>query len=173
MNCKESWMKTLRSLAGALLCVVATTGAGFAVDSRPLPRATVSISVAGQKTVLTKELVASLNAQRKAKGLRSLTLNKRLSRAAQRHVDDMIRRGYFSHTSPDGTRPLARVTKTGYKACLVAENLSYSWPTVNKATADWMGSSGHRANILNRSMKEVGIGIGPNNLFVAVFAKPC
>lgn len=166
-------MKKLRSLIGAVLCVMATAGAAFAVDLRPLPKATVSISVAGQKTALTKELVASLNAQRKAKGLRPLTLDKRLSRAAQHHVDDMIRRDYFGHVAPDGSRPLLRTLKTGYKACLVAENLSYSWPSVHKAMEDWMRSNGHRANILNRNMKEVGIGVGPNNLFVAVFAKPC
>lgn len=143
-----------------------------AAEIRPLPRATVHIAVSNPQAT-AHELLTAMNAERRAHGLRKLHLDKALSRAAQAHVDDMIRRNYFGHATPEGVMPMKRAAKAGYKGCMVAENLSYSWKTVDLAMAGWMQSQGHRANMLNGEMKDVGIGIGPNNLFVAVFAKPC
>lgn len=157
-----------------LSCVVAVlSGAMAHAGVRPMPEATVNVALSSNTKQVERNILTSINAQRNANGLRKLQLNAKLSRAAQKHADDMTRRGYFSHTAPDGTRPLARVTKVGYKGCLVAENLSYSWKSVDLAMADWMRSSGHRSNVLHPQFKEVGIGIGPNNLFVTVFATPC
>ncbi|SFK07400.1 CAP domain-containing protein [Celeribacter neptunius] len=147
-------------------------GASEARDLRPLPKATVSIPVSNPQAT-ARDLLSAMNAERRAQGLRKLRLNSALSKAAQAHVDDMIRRNYFAHIAPNGSRPIHRANAAGYKGCMVAENLSYSWKTIDLAMAGWMQSSGHRANLLNREMKDVGIGIGPNNLFVAVFAKPC
>ncbi|WP_417262772.1 CAP domain-containing protein [Celeribacter sp.] len=165
-------MTILRALMMMTLAVGGGAGAAHAADVRPLPKATVSVAVSNSQTT-TQDLLTAMNAERRAKGLRKLRLDPALSKAAQAHVNDMMRRQYFAHISPEGARPIHRAAKQGYKGCLVAENLSYSWKSVDLAMAGWMRSDGHRANLLNRDMRDVGIGIGPNNLFVAVFAKPC
>lgn len=139
---------------------------------RPLPKATVQVSVANPATA-ARDLGALINGARKSAGLPALPLNAKLSKAAQRHVDDMIRRGYFAHQAPDGSTPLKRTQKAGYKGCLVAENLSYSWKSLDIGVTEWMRSPGHRANMLNPAFREMGVGVGPNNLLVAVFATPC
>lgn len=166
-------MSVARYLAAGAIALGILAGSAQAIELRPLPKATVQISVQGKQSQLQKQLVTAINQQRKAAGLKTLKMNSKLSRTAQAHADDMIRRGYFGHVAPNGSKPLARTQKAGYKGCLVAENLSYSWKTVDQAMAGWMKSSGHRYNMLHRDMREVGIGVGPNNLFVAVFAKPC
>jgi uncharacterized protein YkwD len=107
-----------------------------------------------------------LNAERRARGLRALRHNADLASAALVHARDMVRRKYFSHTSPSGRTFVSRIRATGYLSGVsrwtVGENLA--WGSGTRATAAaivraWMGSPGHRANILNASFREIGIGI--------------
>ena len=87
-------------------------------------------------------------------------------KAAVGHSDDMVARRYFSHDEPDGDGMSDRMRRVGYirpgDGYSVGENIA--WGTQNLATAAeiheaWMNSAGHRANILRRSFKEIGIGI--------------
>ncbi|GAA3853284.1 CAP domain-containing protein [Celeribacter arenosi] len=165
-------MGFMRFVVTALVMTAGLIAVPSQAGVRALPEATVQIAVSN-KSQAGKDVSDLINAYRKSKGLSPLNLNAKLSKAAQKHADDMIRRGYFAHVSPSGSKPLARVRKAGYKGCLVAENLSYSWKTVDIAVAEWMKSSGHRTNIMHPRFRDVGVGIGPNNLIVAVFAKPC
>lgn len=118
-------------------------------------------------------ILAGINAERAAKGLPALSTDPRLTRAAQAHAQDMAARGYFSHTAPDGSTPKARAERAGYRACLIAENISQGYPTVAGAMAGWMASKGHRDNILRRGVSEIGVGVGAGRTYVTVFAKPC
>jgi uncharacterized protein YkwD len=122
-----------------------------------------------------------LNAERRAHGLRPLRAEKRLRRAARSHGRDLVRYRYFSHTSRTGTRPLTRITRTGYGRGrrLVGENLA--WGRAGKSSpraivAAWMASPSHRANILTARFREIGIGIvagapvgGPGGTYVTEF----
>ena len=114
---------------------------------------------------VAQSVLCLLNAQRAARGLRPLKMNRRLSRAALAHAKNMVTRHYFSHNGPDGT-PLSRIRKAGYIPRVglwtVGENLA--WGTGISASAGqimtaWMNSPEHKANILTRSYKEIGIGI--------------
>jgi uncharacterized protein YkwD len=115
---------------------------------------------------IARATLCLVNAERRARGLRRLRSNRRLDRAALAHVRDMVSRGFFAHDSPSGATVGDRIRRTGYLAGSVAwtvgENLA--WGSGSRATARqivdaWMGSPGHRANILNRSFNEVGVGI--------------
>lgn len=119
-----------------------------------------------------------VNSERKARGLPTLSSDQRLDQAAQAHACDMARNGYFSHTEPNGTTAKKRVKKAGYRACVTAENISYGWRELPQAMTDLINSPGHRANILRKSVKQIGVGYVPRQgnagpWYVQVFANPC
>jgi uncharacterized protein YkwD len=106
------------------------------------------------------------NRERASRGLPRLKENPKLRRAAERHSDNMVGASFFDHTSPGGSTMVSRVRRTGYtsgaRSWALGENIA--WGSGRLATAaqihrSWMGSSGHRANILQRSFREIGIGI--------------
>ena len=70
----------------------------------------------------------------------------------------MIQRGYFSHYNPEGLSPFDRMSRAGISYRTAGENLAIN-VSVPAAEQAFMNSSGHRANILNSSYTEVGIGV--------------
>jgi len=118
-------------------------------------------------------LGALLNAERRARGLPAMSYNRTLSRAAQSHANDMSRRGYFSHTGADGTRPSQRVRRVGYSSCITSENLAQGQKNPQETMRDWMASPGHRSNNLHRGLREFGVGYAENGRYwVMLFASP-
>jgi uncharacterized protein YkwD len=106
------------------------------------------------------------NRERARHGLPRLRENPLLRRAAERHTDNMISERFFDHTSPSGSTMVERIRRTGYtkraRSWALGENIA--WGSGSLATAaqihrSWMKSAGHRANILQRSFREIGIGI--------------
>jgi len=118
------------------------------------------------KREIVRATLCELNRERAHSGLRALKLNRKLSRAARVHVRDMTRRNYFSHDTLGGGSFVDRIRRQGYlrgaRSWIVGENLAwgsrkYSRPSVIMRM--WMNSPGHRANILNASFKEIGVGV--------------
>lgn len=107
-------------------------------------------------------VIVLTNQQRAAAGCGPLTWNSALATAAQRHADDMAANNYFSHTSRNGERFTTRIRNAGYRYRLAAENLAAGQQTPEEVVASWMASTGHRANILNCRLKEIGIGYAYN-----------
>lgn len=116
-------------------------------------------------------MMALINAERVALGLAPVHESARLSRAAQAHAADMVTNGYFSHTGIDGSRFFERAETAGYR-CARAENIAEGQQTDVAVMAAWMGSSGHRRNILLRDVQEFGIG-RVNNTWVQMFGTGC
>ena len=72
----------------------------------------------------------------------------------------MVNSGYFSHTSPDGRGSGERLREAGYNTDRGwAENIARGYSSVAAVMKGWMNSEGHRANILNCSMKALGVGV--------------
>jgi uncharacterized protein YkwD len=78
----------------------------------------------------------------------------------------MVAEGYFDHTTPGGVTFVDRIMRAHYvkrtDGWTLGENLA--WGTGDLSTPDgvmtsWMNSPGHKANILKRAYREVGIGI--------------
>ncbi|TXS22836.1 CAP domain-containing protein [Streptomyces sp. ms191] len=105
------------------------------------------------------QVISLVNAERAKAGCSPLTVNSQLTRAAQAHSDDMAARDFFDHTNPDGKGPGDRVTATGYPWSTYGENIAMGQSSAEQVMESWMNSPGHRANILNCSFKEIGIGI--------------
>lgn len=108
---------------------------------------------------LRQEVLDSLNAERRAAGLAGLTLSTRLDRAAQDHACDNADHQSYSHEGSDGSTLKTRLRRVGYGFRTAAENTGRGFGSTAKVVAFWMGSPGHRANILLGRLREVGIGI--------------
>jgi len=111
----------------------------------------------------------------------ALTINPRLSAAAQAKANDMVKNDYWAHVSPDGQSPWSFITATGYNYQLAGENLAYGFVNASDTVTGWMNSPEHRANILNSGYQDVGFGIasspdfqgkGPETVVVAEYGLP-
>ncbi len=140
----------------------------------------LSPSAAVYSSAITINNVLSLtNESRAAYQVSALSLNSKLTSAAQAKADDMAAKGYFSHTSPDGHSPWWFVQQTGYSYMAAGENLAVDFTEAENVETAWMNSPGHRANILNKNYEQIGIGIasgqfqGHDTTFVVqMFATP-
>lgn len=119
-----------------------------------------------------QKMLNKVNSERAKNGLAPLTANLKLTGVARLKAKDMIDKNYFSHTSPTYGSPFDMMRQFGISYRTAGENLAGA-PSVDTAHTNLMNSSGHRANILNSSFKEVGIGVvdgGPyGKMFVQMF----
>jgi len=124
------------------------------------------LPVGGNLDAVADAILCLHNQIRAKQGLPLLKQNGKLATAAARHSSAMVNQGYFDHTSPDGTSFVERILDAGYvkrnDGWTLGENLA--WGTGDLSTPNglmdaWMKSSGHKANILKKAYREVGIGI--------------
>jgi uncharacterized protein YkwD len=106
------------------------------------------------------------NQVRAREGLPAMRENARLRRAALGHSRAMAADGFFEHTTPRGLTMVDRIMRARYvrrdQGWALGENLAWgtgSLATPRGALQAWMDSPGHRANILKRSYRELGVGV--------------
>lgn len=111
-------------------------------------------------TVLSyeSEVIRLVNEIRVENGLKALTTNWELSRVARYKSEDMSSARYFSHTSPTYGTPFQMMKSFGLSYRTAGENIAYGQRTPAAVVDAWMNSSGHRANILNASYTQIGVG---------------
>lgn len=107
-----------------------------------------------------------MNAVRADEGLPALRANALLERASVAHSEDMVRRRYFAHETPDGAGLVDRLQAARYIAgkqdWLVGENLAWGsggYASPRAIVQAWMSSPGHRRNLLSADYLEVGVGL--------------
>lgn len=98
------------------------------------------------------------NQFRAANGLAPLQLNIELDAAALGHSQEMALNDYFDHNGLNGTTPASRMNQVGYSSSMYGENIAAGYDTPEEVVQGWIDSPGHRANLLNPSFTEVGIG---------------
>lgn len=110
------------------------------------------------------EVIRLVNAQRAQNGLPALKTNWQLSRVARYKSQDMVDKGYFSHTSPTYGSPFRMMESFGIKYTAAGENIAMGQRTASEVMNAWMNSPGHRNNILSPSFNQIGVGLakGPN-----------
>jgi uncharacterized protein YkwD len=152
----------LASTASALSALAMTASASAQTSCANAATAPTSANTATIRTAV----LCLVNEQRTQRGLTPLVANAQLTTAAQRHSDDMVARKYFSHTSADGRMFSQRISAAGYltgaRSYSLGENIAWgsgSLGTPQKIVAGWMNSAGHRANILNASFRDSGVGV--------------
>jgi len=117
---------------------------------------------AQESAIAPTSLLAAVNDVRAARSLAPLRISRALSAAATEHSREMGRRGYFAHSSFDGTSFWRRVARhygsSGYRFWTAGENLLWSSGALTaKAAVDlWLKSRPHRRNLLASRWRDVG-----------------
>ena len=108
------------------------------------------------------DIIAETNNRRIANGFNLLVENQKLNAAADYKMRDMFARQYFDHYGPGQTSGVVELLQRfGYGYTLVGENLAMgNFRNANELLSLWMGSPGHRANILRADFKEIGVATG-------------
>ncbi|MBQ8390218.1 MAG: SafA/ExsA family spore coat assembly protein [Oscillibacter sp.] len=121
-------------------------------------------------TAYEAEVIRLVNAERAKQGLKALTANWELSRVARYKSQDMVDNKYFSHTSPTYGSPFQMIKNFGISFRTAGENIAYGQRTPQAVVNAWMNSSGHRANILNSSYTQIGVGyVASGNYWTQMF----
>jgi uncharacterized protein YkwD len=146
------------ALVALALTLMLAAGVSAGTAAAPPTRSLTAVNT------LEVQVLVELNAIRRKHGLAPLKLSTPLNAAADAHTRAMGTHGFFAHDSRDGTEFWQRVRRfygpSGYRSWSVGENLLWSSGTLSaKAAARmWMGSAGHRKNILNARWREIGLG---------------
>lgn len=120
---------------------------------------TVPPSVSSAPAGEASAVLSAVNARRASAGVPALTTNQTLQQMAQAHAADMVAKGYFSHTDPQGVTFQQRITASGYVGSANAENLGLTSGAAVEVVAGWMDSEGHKLNMLNSQYGAVGVGV--------------
>ena len=109
-------------------------------------------------TSYEQEVIRLVNEIRVQNGLKELTYNWELGRVARYKSKDMHDNRYFSHTSPVYGTPFQMMKSFGITYRSAGENIARGQRSPEAVVNAWMNSSGHRANILNASFTQIGVG---------------
>ena len=116
------------------------------------------------------EVIRLVNDIRQDYGLQPLTANWELSRVARYKSQDMLDNNYFSHTSPTYGSPFQMIRAFGLSYRTAGENIAKGYASPQAVVNGWMNSSGHRANILNASYTQIGVGyVAQGNYWTQMF----
>jgi len=112
---------------------------------------------------MKQEVVRLTNIERVRAGLSEVEAMPELMGCAQLKAEDMIRNGYFGHTSPvyGSANEMIRAQVPGYRSA--CENIGIGGTDPADVVAGWMESEGHRDNLLNPRMTHIGVGIAENS----------
>lgn len=125
---------------------------------------------------LEDEVLRIVNVERARNGLQALKYNWQAARVARIKSQDMIKNNYFSHTSPVYGSPFKMMESYGLRFSAAAENIAKGQRTPQEVMNSWMNSAGHRANILSRSVTQIGIGAAKDSngtlYWTQMFLKP-
>jgi uncharacterized protein YkwD len=138
-------------------------------QAAPIPRrvATLASSSPMNAFQAVQQLALELvNRDRAAEGLPPMQIDEQLAQAAQSHAEDMLRRNYFSHYSPEGQTPTDRLTAvggTGYPSENIVMRESTRFRHINIQALEefqdqWMHSPKHRHSLMNPNLEKFGYG---------------
>lgn len=158
---------TRRLLAQAVIFCAAAAASSSPAAAAKLPCAHASAAPAHLSTpAATHALQCLINAERRRHGLRPVRAERHLAAAARRHAQNMAARDFFAHVSPSGATVQSRVKNAGYlggvREWWLGEALAWGTSGAGAPRAILRGllaSPPHRAILLSRSYRDVGIGV--------------
>lgn len=172
-------MRTLRPLAFMSLAIATMSCAGVPVS---LPgRGTVGTgagTVTGGGSAVANDIVRYTNEARARNGLAPLASSARLMEAARIQAEQMAQSQRADHTISGAQYPTMqdRLTAVGYAYMRAAENVAWNQRDAQAALTSWMNSSGHRVNILDPNLREMGAAMARSSknepYWVQVFGTP-
>ena len=111
------------------------------------------------------EVIRLVNEIREQNGLKPLERDWELCRIARYKSEDMRNLHYFSHQSPTYGTPFNMIKNFGLSYRAAGENIAMGYRTPKAVVDGWMNSSGHRANMLNKSYTHIGVGFAKSGYY--------
>ena len=120
-----------------------------------------------------QDMLDSVNAARKKAGVAPLEKDEKVGKAAQTRANECKKS--YDHTRPNGKKSKTALDDAGVSYSWWGENINEKQKTVQSTMKSWMGSKGHKANILNEKYTKVGFGRAKDKsgsyYWVQMFAK--
>jgi uncharacterized protein YkwD len=105
-----------------------------------------------------QQILNLVNEERAKVGADPLQIDQQLDLAADLHSQDQAGMNQMTHAGSNGSDIGTRANDVGYDFSTLGENVAAGYLDAESVMSGWMGSSGHRENILNADFKEIGIG---------------
>ncbi|WP_088893821.1 CAP domain-containing protein [Leptolyngbya ohadii] len=118
----------------------------------------IPLAIPAAPDPIVQSVLDLTNQYRAQARLAPLSWNPVLTATALAHSQDMAFNDYFSHRGSDGSSLFDRLRVGGYRYDSAGENIAAGYATAEGVMAAWMNSPGHRANILDPDLKELGVG---------------
>lgn len=127
-------------------------------EATPQPSPSPTSTPDDSRREALEEVLELTNAYREKNGLSALTLDSKLSEAAQAFAERMAKEDFFDHYSPGGDSPGDRIAWAGYRWLTWGENIARGYRGSRQVVGAWIKSPPHRANLLNPYYTQVGLG---------------
>jgi len=164
-------MKKILAYALSVIALSGMVGVPIFTQAASFTQEETAIEVT-QQTTNADEVVKLVNQQRTKAGLKALTVDKNMTAAAQLRATEIEKK--FSHTRPNGSGFSTALRDKGVSYRGAGENIAWGQKTPADVMNGWMNSSGHKANILNKSFTKIGVANYKNaagkNYWVQLFA---
>lgn len=105
------------------------------------------------------DLLEYTNNKRATAGVSELTINSKLTAAAQNKAEYMFKHNYWAHVAPDGTDPWSFIVGQDYDYLYVGENLAKNFGGSKEVVEAWYKSSSHRENLISDKYTDVGFAV--------------
>lgn len=116
-------------------------------------------SLSGQERLIFH----ATNALREVNGLYALEYSEKASECVRAHCEDMSKRNYFSHDTPEGVTSSQRMRRSGIEFTSCGENLAAGYLDAFGLVDGWYNSSGHRKNLLDNGYRYLGVCVAEGN----------
>lgn len=161
------WLLALIPLCGALIAALPASAGGAPQSTNPTTLYLPLLALAPVANAQEQHVVDLTNQYRALNGCQPLALSPELTRSARNHSQDMADHNYFGHDDLAGRGPDWRAAQAGYAGMAGWENIAAGFPTPDAVVSAWYNerppNDGHRRNMLNCSLTDIGVGYGYNS----------
>ena len=126
----------------------------YGADGKPLPR--LYQRSAGETGAIQYRMLDGVNALRSARGLAMLQLSPELNAAAATHSRDMAVQNRPWHFGSDGSSPVIRAQRAGYRGEVLGALISETYETELETLAAWMEDKPSRETLLDPAARLMG-----------------
>jgi uncharacterized protein YkwD len=115
-----------------------------------------------------------INNVRQQYGVHPLRWDDQVAEVARKHSEDMAKRNYYGHVSPEGKHPQDRMNEN-HVDCFVGENILSPFITdsVQNMINSWLNSKGHKQNLLRVDYDKTGVGIASDGIYFLITQNFC
>ncbi|MBK5928463.1 CAP domain-containing protein [Rhodobaculum claviforme] len=145
----------LAAAAALAACAPAQPLAPLGPDGQPIQR--VYRIGPGDAERIPFRALDAVNALRADRRLAPLELNAQLTAAAATHARDMSAQERAWHFGSDGSSPVARVARAGYRGEMRGELISETFESELETINAWMANPDTRAVLLDREARDMGL----------------